>query len=131
VVYKNAGVRDVGWKHCLTRPNKMRDLYRVCRSYIQKQKDDFREREYSALEGWRCVRCGAGLIYSRDWLELYGIDPETIVLVPTRVYQGHSIFQDQRLAETWVDYHGFNAKLRCLCVPCHKKVTKNPEGETT
>jgi len=41
------------------------------------------------------------------------------------------IFQDQRLAETWVDYHGLNAKLRCLCVPCHKKVTKNPEGETT
>ena len=131
--------RDIGYRRCLAvAPNPLREIRRVCRSLIQLQIADFRASRYRPLEGWTCEECQDLVVNSGDvhadhlapwtfdwlvddWLCFHALDPGRIEILGSSRYQAHSRFADQRLAEQWTDYHRLHAKLRILCVPCHKR----------
>lgn len=133
----DGSVRDFSWRHSITPLSQAQRVAKVCRHYIEDQKEQFR-RSHPVLVN--CARCGRSLgradahvdhespwTFERlveDWARTVRVNLEDVELIDKTGYGQETEFADVFLAETWREYHEINARLRLLCRRCNLSATR-------
>lgn len=122
---------DFSWRDAIYQTGKFTKLSGICRHLIHAQIREFRDRKFRGV----CEVCGkeirrdachvdhiAPLTFQAllaGWLRSVHLDAHDIAIIPNPNYGGHSRLEDEFLAESWIEYHAINARLRCVCKHCN------------
>lgn len=129
---------DFSWRQCIT-PKKSIDLFRAaCREAVKEQISAFRKEVFGDTGTASCAICEKKLVirdpsYDVDHTEVSfkeildvfvassAVDPDAMTYEDTGDLGTLKVMKDKRLEESWKAHHKALARLRLLCIPCHKK----------
>ena len=124
-------IRDFSWRNALSPKPPERKLASILRHLIADQIDDFKTAHFQGI----CETCNAPLNeqdchvdhahpvtferLTEDWLKSVRLIAADVAIVGRKGYQQHSCLEDSLLAQSWIEYHAINARLRCVCLKCN------------
>ena len=127
----DSSIRDFSWRNALSPKSGPRKLAGILRHLIIDQKNDFRAAHFKGV----CETCGNPIRESdchidhahpvtferlmEGWLKSLFLTADDVAIVSSKNYEQHSSLEDPTLAETWIEYHQINARLRCVCRQCN------------
>jgi len=134
LVKKDDSWWDGGWRNALTPRSARQQVQHTLRHYIRPQILAFRDANFNGV----CATCPALIadcevdhtwpvtfeVLVDSWLHSVRLTPEEITIIPSTQYEVASVLEDDLLAESWLEYHEINARLRCLCKKCHQSTPR-------
>jgi hypothetical protein len=125
----DSSIRDFAWRAVLSPKDAKRRLASVLRWLIRSQLLEYRDRAFRHA----CEACAAAIAACHvdhiapatfealmaGWLGSVRREAEDIGVIPSPAYQEPDRLEDESLAQSWMEYHEINARLRCVCQRCN------------
>jgi hypothetical protein len=129
----DSSIRDFSWRNALSPKPAKGKLASILRHLIIDQKDNFKAANFRGIceietcgkpvkKGDCHVDHASPATFDRlmqGWLRSLFLTPDDVAIVRRKGYEEHSVLEDPDLAESWVEYHRINARLRCVCSDCN------------
>jgi hypothetical protein len=129
---------DFAWKYAISPRNPFTEVCSTLRNAVWNQIEDYASAHFRRCENPDCRvqipnRSGcevdhiAPLTFEnlvKAWQRSVRLNEYDIEIIKSSKYGGRSRLANPFLEQSWREYHEINARLRCLCPPCHKLVTR-------